>query len=45
MSDHPCDNCSQKETCDGWEAAYCCTLCMYEYDGDPPCEYCDPMDI
>lgn len=42
--DYPCDNCAHNEWCDGWEAAYCCRLCLYHND-DPDCEHCDPMDI
>ena len=43
--EYPCDNCSIKEWCDGWEAQFCCQLCMYLYDGEPNCKDCDPMDI
>ena len=42
--DYPCHTCSLSDTCDGWEAQYCCTLCRY-YNDDPNCEQCDPMDI
>lgn len=41
---HPCDTCSSRDLCDGWEAQFCCTLCHY-YDDYPDCEHCDPMDI
>ena len=43
-SEHPCHDCPQAEYCDGWEATYCCTLCLY-YNDEPDCENCDPMDI
>ena len=29
--------------CDGWEAAYCCSLCHEE--GAEHCDMCDPWDI
>lgn len=41
--DYPCETCPSKDTCDGWEAQFCCTLCEYYGGGD--CENCDPMDI
>lgn len=41
--DYPCDKCHSRDTCDGWEAQFCCTLC--EYHGGVDCENCDPMDI
>lgn len=43
--DCPCNDCGMSEMCDGWEAQFCCTRCMWQFDGDPPCEDCDPMDI
>ena len=43
-SDYPCDNCANKDTCDHWDAQFCCTLCYY-YSDEPDCENCDPMDI
>lgn len=39
----PCETCSNKESCDGWDAAYCCILCDWLGGGD--CENCDPWDI
>jgi len=39
---YPCISCQME--CDGWDARYCCTLCMW-YDDDPDCDNCDPMDI
>ena len=42
--DHPCNTCDLKDSCDGWEAQFCCTLCYY-YSDNPDCENCDPMDI
>lgn len=42
--DYPCDSCSDRDRCDGWEAQFCCTLCRY-YNADPDCENCDPWDI
>lgn len=39
----PCDTCSLAESCDGWEAQFCCTLCNWYGGGD--CENCDPMDV
>lgn len=44
-TNYPCDDCGSKDDCDHWETVFCCTLCNYNYDGDPPCENCDPMDI
>lgn len=41
--EYPCDNCQSKDTCDIWEARFCCTLCEYQNGGD--CENCDSMDI
>lgn len=41
--DYPCDNCPDKDSCDGWEAQFCCWLCEYLGGGD--CDECDPMDI
>ena len=43
-SDYPCDSCSDREFCDGWEARYCCTLCHW-YSDEPDCDDCDPWDI
>lgn len=46
IQDYPCDNCSWKDGCDGWEAQYCCILCTYNYgEGNTPCDWCDPWDI
>lgn len=42
IDDSPCARC--KNTCDGWEARYCCTLCHYISD-EPDCDSCDPWDI
>lgn len=41
---YPCSTCASKDSCDGWEAEFCCTLCHY-YNDEPDCEKCDPMDI
>lgn len=41
---YPCDDCTDKYRCDGWEAQFCCTLCHF-FDECPDCESCDPMDI
>lgn len=40
---YPCDECSNEEYCDHWDAQFCCTLCMYL--GHEHCDDCDPMDI
>ena len=40
----PCTTCSRYDSCDSWEAQFCCTLCCY-YNDEPDCESCDPMDI
>ena len=40
---YSCDNCPDKDSCDGWEAQFCCRLC--EYLGGRDCDECDPMDI
>ena len=42
--EYPCNDCSQQDYCDGWEAQFCCKLCHY-YSDEPDCENCDPMDI
>ena len=39
----PCETCPTKDNCDGWEAAFCCTLCEWQGGGD--CDHCDPWDI
>ena len=43
----PCETCDRAEWCDGWEAQFCCTLCMWENGGEYPpwCDDCDPWDI
>ena len=43
--EYPCDACDYKDSCDGWDAQFCCTLCMYLYGDNTPCNTCDPMDI
>ena len=45
MDDYPCDSCAMKNNCDGWDAQFCCKLCMYLYDGEPNCDDCNPEDI
>ena len=40
----PCDDCAERDWCDGWEAQFCCTLCRWRNE-DPDCEDCDPWDI
>lgn len=42
--DCPCDNCSDKELCDGWEAGVCAAYQMWVGDGELPDDF-DPMDI
>jgi hypothetical protein len=42
-NDYPCDTCSSKDHCDGWEARSCCRLC--EWLGGGNCENCEPWDI
>lgn len=39
----PCNDCDRE--CDGWDAQFCCTRCAWAFDGQTPCEDCDPMDI
>lgn len=39
----PCDTCASQDSCDGWDARYCCTLCQWY--GMTDCDNCDPMDI
>ena len=41
---HPCDICDRKDSCDTWEAKFCCALCYY-YSDEPDCDNCDPTDI
>ena len=45
--DCPCKECEKEgHYCDVWDAQYCCRLCMWKNDGEPPwCDDCDPMDI
>lgn len=45
MDDYPCNDCANKDYCDCWEAEFCCTLCSYLYNGNTPCDECNPMDI
>ena len=42
--EYPCDSCAQRDTCDGWDAQFCCRLCHFHND-DPDCSNCDPSDI
>ncbi len=41
--DDPCFDCNRD--CDGWDAQFCCSHCTWIYEGDPPCDRCDPMDL
>lgn len=41
--DYPCNDCSQEDYCDGWEAQFCCSLCSWY--GYEHCDDCNPMDI
>lgn len=43
MDYDPCENCPTFDTCDGWEAQFCCARCMAL--GLEHCDDCDPMDI
>ena len=43
-SECPCDTCGMQDSCDGWEARYCCTLCHWQCD-EPDCENCNSWDI
>ena len=40
---HPCYTCSSRDSCDGWDAQFCCKLC--HWIGTTDCDNCDPMDI
>lgn len=42
---YPCDDCDMKHNCDGWDAQFCCTLCMYLYGDETPCDTCNSEDI
>lgn len=42
--EHPCVNCSSNDSCDAWDAGFCCILCHY-YNEDPDCTSCDITDI
>ena len=47
MNEHADEECLEDECqmeCDGWDARYCCTLCMW-YDDEPDCSNCNPMDV
>ena len=39
----PCENCPSQDTCDGWEARFCCTRCRAF--GLEDCDNCDSWDI
>lgn len=39
----PCDTCPNINSCDDWEAMFCCTLCQSKGGGD--CSNCDDWDI
>lgn len=39
----PCEDCSQAEYCDSWEARFCCTYCHWLGCGH--CDDCDSMYI
>ena len=42
----PCETCDRKDWCDGWEAQFCCALCIWQNGGEPPwCDDCDPWNI
>ena len=43
MDYDPCENRSTSDTCDVWEAHFCCARCMAL--GLDDCNNCDPMDI
>ena len=40
----PCDDCPDYDSCDGWEAQFCCTLCRWQCE-NPDCNNCNPWDI
>lgn len=40
----PCTSCAWEDSCDVWEAQFCCARCRFLFD-DPDCENCDPWDI
>ena len=39
----PCETCANKESCDGWDSTFCCTLCQLY--GNDDCDNCDPWDL
>lgn len=41
----PCEDCEYADSCDNWEAEFCCDLCRWQYGDDTPCDTCEPMDI
>lgn len=46
MDNYPCDDCSMRDDCDGWDAQFCCELCQYLYEDDElPCDTCNKEDI
>ncbi len=42
-TDCPCNTCPRRDGCDGWEAQFCCALCIWQ--GNDDCDSCDPWDI
>lgn len=43
--DCPCDDCGERDMCDGWEAQFCCTRCQWMFGELTPCDDCNPADI
>lgn len=44
--DSPCNDCPFFDSCDAWEAEFCCTLCEYYGSGnEDDCDNCDKFDI
>lgn len=44
--DSPCNDCPFFDSCDTWDAQFCCTLCQYYGGGnEDDCDNCDKFDI
>lgn len=46
---YPCNTCAKRDSCDSWDAQFCCKLCAHINGGvieeSSWCKDCDPFDI
>lgn len=40
-NEYPCIRCELKETCNEWDAQFCCTLCKHLYGDEASCDTCN----